>query len=166
MTIAWTEQSVVPDLHEPLGVGEDAQPAEVVESPARIRVSAARRVWIALCDIRHFIGHELPAAVTRGDVIDVAHWEPIHRGWRILQDEQAGLPAAVFAEAQAVFANALQPGLNRFLDTLGAAIAARRESDYDAQKWIAQVNQQLGRVQEQFADRLGILAELLPQDGR
>ncbi len=133
----------------------------VIEAPAGVRSSAGRRVWAALCEIRQFIDHELPASVMRGGVSDGADWEPIHRGWQILQEQRVVLPPAVFAASAAALTDVVQPGLNRFLDTLRAAVAARTDPGYDAQVWVSQVNQQLRRVQEEFAGRLGALAEML-----
>jgi hypothetical protein len=157
-----------PDFHSDMdrligGLARVLDMPGVVDSPAGVRASAGRRVWAALCDIRQFICHELPAAVMKGGMIDGADWEPIHRGWRIIQEEQVAVPPTVFTASAAVLTDVLQPGLNRFLDTLRDATVARAEPGYDAQVWVARVDQQLRHVQEEFAGRLGTLAELLQQ---
>jgi hypothetical protein len=159
-----------PDFHHDMdrlirGLARALDMPGVVETPAGVRASAGRRVWAALCDIRQFIGHELPATVMRGGVIDGADWESIHRGWRIIQAEQVALPPTVFAAAVALMTDVLQPGLNRFLDTLRAAIAARGEPGYAGQGWVVRVDQQLRRVQEEFAGGLAPLPEMLRHVG-
>lgn len=160
-----------PDFHRDMDklIGELARALDmpgVIQAPVGVRGSAGRRVWAALCDIRQFIGHELPATVTRGGVgggIDSADWEPIHRGWRILKEEQVSLQPEVFAAAQAALADVLQPGLNRFLDKLRAALNARSEPGYSAEMWLEEINKPLRRVQEEYEAQLNTLAGLLGQ---
>src|SRR5262249_17131824 len=151
-----------PDFHRDMdrlisGLARVLDMPRVVEAPSGVRASAGRRGWLGVCDIPPFIGPELPALITSGRVVGRAELGPIHPGWRILQEEQVALPPTVFAASTAALTDVLQPGLNQFLKTLDAAIAARAEPEYDAQVWVARVNQQLRQVQEEFASRLGAL---------
>lgn len=128
---------------------------------------AQRRVWNALWNVKAFIRHELLRRIFSGGTVEPREWIPIHKAAEVIAELSLSLPARVFAAARAAMVDCLQPNINRVLDLVRQALSEQTQPGFDQNKWIARVEQEILKIDEEFESHMSKIQNLmrLPTQG-
>jgi len=127
---------------------------------------AQRRVWNALSNVRAFIRHELLRRLLNGGAVEPKEWVPIHKASDVIAELSLSLPARVFAEAKAAMVDCLQVRINELMDLLRQALQEQRRPGFEASKWIARVQGEVQKIDEEFEKRMHLIRNLIQSADR